>query len=90
MESTFGEAGNLSYHLFTQEKAGCGEDLLMPLATTSIWSIEIKVYMVKVSQNLSFRGVGNIQLTIDQFILHDLNGDKSKEIVLSFQTLFLN
>lgn len=35
------------------------EDALIPLAITSIWSIEINIYMVSVSQNLSFR-VGGV------------------------------
>lgn len=43
------------------EKSGCEKDTWMPLATTSIWSISIKVYMVSISQNLSFSGVENIQ-----------------------------
>lgn len=45
---------HLSYHLFTQEKTGCEDNALTPLATISIWSIWIQVYMVRLSQNLSF------------------------------------
>ena len=93
MEPTRGRWGApLSHHLFTQEKAGCQKDALMPFATISIWSFGGKVYMVSVGQNLSFRGVGNVQFNYrsDQFLLHDLNSGKPKETVLSFQTLFLN
>lgn len=44
----------------------------MPSATSIIWRIEIKVYMMSISQTLIFRGVGNVQLNygLDQFILH--------------------
>lgn len=63
MESTLGEGRREggrkeegeTISITIQEEAEHGEDALMPLATTSIWNIGINIYMVSVSQNLSFR-----------------------------------
>ena len=69
-----------------QEKTGYREDALMPFATIIICGIEIKVYMMNLSQNLIFWGVGNVQLNYrsDQFIFYNLISDKSKEFELLF------